>query len=136
MSADSLMDDSSLVTRYSSLLYIALAEFLAMSLWFAASAVAPQIAKEWHLDAGTTTWLTLSVQVGFVAGTLISALLNLPDVFKTRHVFAASAPRRPPPPPPPPLPAGPHFFSSPSGRTPPPPGSRCVFSPASFSPAF
>jgi|ERR1051326_2322375 MFS family permease len=91
MSADSLMDDSSLVTRYSSLLYIALAEFLAMSLWFAASAVAPQIAKEWHLDAGTTTWLTLSVQVGFVAGTLISALLNLPDVFKTRHVFAASA---------------------------------------------
>ena len=73
------------------LLLLALAEFLAMSLWFAASAVAPQIAREWRLDAGTTAWLTLSVQLGFVAGTLISALLNLPDVFTTRHVFAASA---------------------------------------------
>ena len=79
------------MTRHSSLLLIALAEFLAMSLWFAASAVAPKIASEWHLDAATTAWLTLSVQLGFVAGTLLSALLNLPDVFKTRHVFAASA---------------------------------------------
>jgi MFS family permease len=73
------------------LLLLALAEFLAMSLWFAASAVSPQIAREWHLDPATAAWLTLSVQLGFVAGTLISALLNLPDVFRTRHVFAASA---------------------------------------------
>src|SRR3954452_23339169 len=62
-----------------------------MSLWFGVSAVAPQIAAEWHLDEATTAWLTLSVQLGFVAGTLLSALLNLPDVFRTRHVFAASA---------------------------------------------
>lgn len=89
MSAE--LTPSSLSTRRSALFLLALAEFLGMSLWFAASAVAPQIAREWHLDAGTATWLTLSVQVGFVAGTLISALLNLPDVFKTRHVFAASA---------------------------------------------
>src|SRR5437763_1503328 len=79
------------MTRARALLLLALAEFLGMSLWFAASAVSPQIAREWHLDAGTTAWLTLSVQLGFVAGTLLSALLNLPDVFTTRHVFAASA---------------------------------------------
>jgi len=79
------------VSRGRALILLAFSEFLAMSLWFAASAVAPKIASEWHLSAGTAAWLTLSVQLGFVAGTLISALLNLPDVFKTRHVFAVSA---------------------------------------------
>jgi len=79
------------MTRTRAMLLLALAELLAMSLWFAASAVSPQIAAEWHLDAATSTWLTLSVQLGFVAGTLLSALLNLPDVFRTRHVFAVSA---------------------------------------------
>jgi MFS family permease len=79
------------VTRTRALLLLALAEFLAMSLWFAASAVSPQIAREWHLDAASAAWLTLAVQLGFVAGTLISAIFNIPDVFTTRHVFAASA---------------------------------------------
>ena len=84
-----MTSDSS--ARRGALLAIGAAEFLAMSLWFAASAVAPKIASEWHLDTATSAWLTLSVQVGFVAGTLLSALLNLPDYFKTRHVFAVSA---------------------------------------------
>jgi MFS family permease len=82
---------AALSAQHSALALLALAEFLAMSLWFAASAVAPRIAAEWHLDAATAAWLTLSVQLGFVAGTLLSALLNLPDVFRTRHVFAVSA---------------------------------------------
>ena len=80
------------MSRGRALLLLALAELLGMSLWFAASAAAPQIAREWHLGIATTSWLTLSVQIGFVAGTLISALLNLPDVFKTRHVFAVHRP--------------------------------------------
>ena len=62
-----------------------------MSLWFSASAVAPSIAAEWNLTEAQTSWLTLSVQLGFVAGTLLSALLNLPDIISTRHLFAASA---------------------------------------------
>jgi len=62
-----------------------------MSLWFSASAVAPALRAEWHLTESQTGWLTLSVQLGFVAGTLISALLNLPDVISSRHLFAASA---------------------------------------------
>jgi MFS family permease len=66
---------------------LALAVLLMMGLWFGVSAVAPQIAKEWHLDAATTAWLTLSVQLGFVAGTLLSALLNLPDVVHARHLM-------------------------------------------------
>ena len=70
---------------------IALAELFGMSLWFAVSAVAPQIAREWRLSAGQTVWLTLAVQVGFVAGTLVSATLNLADVMRPRHLIAVSA---------------------------------------------
>jgi len=62
-----------------------------MSLWFGVSAVAPHIATEWHLDTATTAWLTVAVQFGFVAGTLLSALLNLPDVIRPRHLMALCA---------------------------------------------
>jgi Nitrate/nitrite transporter len=79
------------MTRTCALLLVGLAELLGMSLWFTASAVAPRIAAEWKLSAGTTSWLTLAVQLGFVAGTLISAVANLPDVVSVRRLFAASA---------------------------------------------
>ena len=62
-----------------------------MGLWFGVSAVAPQIAAEWGLDESTTAWLTLAVQLGFVAGTLLSATLNLPDVMRPRTLFAICA---------------------------------------------
>jgi len=75
------------MTRGPALTLLAVAVLLMMGLWFGVSAVAPQIAKEWHLDATTTAWLTLAVQLGFVAGTLLSALLNLPDVIRARHLM-------------------------------------------------
>ena len=77
--------------RFSALSLVALAELLAMGLWFGVSAVAPQIAREWQLDEATAAWLTLAVQLGFVLGTLLSATLNLPDVIRARHLFAICA---------------------------------------------
>src|SRR5713226_10349207 len=62
-----------------------------MSLWFSGSAVIPSLTKEWNLGPGTASWLTLSVQLGFVAGTLLSALLNLPDIISPRHLFTLTA---------------------------------------------
>jgi MFS family permease len=62
-----------------------------MSLWFSGSAVVPALTKEWQLSESATTWLTLSVQLGFVAGTLLSALLNLPDIISPRHLFTVTA---------------------------------------------
>jgi MFS family permease len=76
------------MSRSRVLVLVSLAELFAMSLWFGVSAVAPQIAIEWRLDASTTAWLTMAVQLGFVAGTLLSALLNLPDVIRARHLMA------------------------------------------------
>jgi MFS family permease len=70
---------------------LAAAELLGMSLWFSGSAVVPALTKEWHLSAGAAGWLTLAVQLGFVAGTLLSALFNLPDIISPRHLFALTA---------------------------------------------
>ena len=79
------------MSRWTALVLLSVALLCGMSLWFAVSAVGPQIAREWHLTESTTAWLTLAVQIGFVAGTLASALLNLPDVIRVRHLFALCA---------------------------------------------
>lgn len=62
-----------------------------MSLWFSGSAVVPALTREWNLSEGAASWLTLSVQLGFVAGTLLSAFLNLPDIISPRHLFTLTA---------------------------------------------
>jgi MFS family permease len=73
------------------LVRLALAELLAMSLWFSASAVAPELTAEWGLDAGAAAWLTISVQLGFVAGGLLSAATTLADLVDPRRLVAGSA---------------------------------------------
>ncbi len=77
--------------RGRALVLLSLAELLCMSLWFSAAAVGPVLQREWRLTTTQTGWLTLAVQFGFVAGTLISALLNLPDVLRARRLFAGAA---------------------------------------------
>jgi MFS family permease len=70
---------------------IALAELLGMSVWFAANAVAPQLATRWALSPSETGWLSTVVQLGFVMGTALAALLNLADVVPARGYFSVSA---------------------------------------------
>ncbi|MEX2610449.1 MAG: MFS transporter [Gemmatimonadota bacterium] len=73
------------------LLLLSVAELLGMSLWFTASATAPQLSELWGLDAGQAGWLTTTVQLGFVAGTALAALLNVADLLPSRRLFAGSA---------------------------------------------
>lgn len=77
--------------KWRTLLLLALAEFLAMSVWFSASAVVPALTDAWGLDDSGRAWLTMSVQIGFVAGALGSAILNLADRLPARLLFAISA---------------------------------------------
>jgi MFS family permease len=70
---------------------LSLAELLGMSLWFTASAVSPQLSELWSLTPAQSGWLTTVVQLGFVAGTALAALLNLADIFPSRYYFAACA---------------------------------------------
>lgn len=62
-----------------------------MSLWFAASAVSSPLAQQWQLGPSAVGWLTAIVQLGFVIGTAVSALLNLADIVPSRLLFSASA---------------------------------------------
>ena len=62
--------------------------FFGMTLWFSATAANAPIVAEFHLSAADTAWLTMAVQAGFVIGTLISALVNLPDIINPRRLFA------------------------------------------------
>jgi MFS family permease len=73
------------------LLLLALAELLGMSLWFSGSAIAPQLQERWTLSGSQVGWLTTAVQLGFVAGTAVIAILNLADILAARMLFAVSA---------------------------------------------
>ncbi len=77
--------------RWRVLVLLSLAELFGMSLWFSASAVAPLLKAEWSLADSSATWLTLSVQLGFVAGTLGSAILNLPDIWAPRQLMIGAS---------------------------------------------
>jgi MFS family permease len=77
--------------RWRQLVVLSLAELLALSLWFSASAVLPALRREWALGDGAGAALTIAVQAGFIVGTLASALSNLPDVWPARRVMIAGA---------------------------------------------
>ncbi len=62
-----------------------------MSLWFVGSAIAPQLQVRFGLSGGSVAALTTAVQIGFVVGTALSALLNLADVVSARLLFATAA---------------------------------------------
>jgi MFS family permease len=67
------------------------AELFAMTPWFAGSTVVSQLQGAWHADRATAAWVTIAVQLGFVAGALLSATLNLPDVFSAPRIFVMSS---------------------------------------------
>ena len=77
--------------KWRTLITLALATLFALSLWFSASAVVPQLSREWNLTGAQASWLTMSVQVGFVVGAFSSALLNLADRLNARWLFAGAA---------------------------------------------
>ncbi|HUL49732.1 MAG TPA: MFS transporter [Gemmatimonadales bacterium] len=70
---------------------LAAAELLAMSPWFSASAVAPALVQHWHLGPRESASLTISVQLGFVFGALVSAIFTLSDLWSPTRLVAVCA---------------------------------------------
>jgi MFS family permease len=70
---------------------LCLAELFGMSVWFSATAVVPALIASWKLTGSEVAWLTMSVQIGFVIGTLGASLLNLADFFSGQRLFAVSS---------------------------------------------
>ena len=73
------------------LVWIAVSQVLALSLWFSATAVGPQLVDAWSLDTGGLSSLTTMVQIGFVVGALAFSLSNLADAVPSRRLFVVSA---------------------------------------------
>lgn len=72
---------------------VGVAELLGTSMWFSGTAVMPQLTAIWggEVSGWAASWLTMAVQLGFVAGALASAVFNLPDILHGPRMFAFSA---------------------------------------------
>jgi len=70
---------------------LVLAQFLGTSPWFAVNAVMPDLQREFGWPAAAVGSLTSAVQLGFIVGALVFALLALADRFEPRRVFLLCA---------------------------------------------
>jgi MFS family permease len=73
------------------LLWIGISELFALSLWYSASVIAPQLIHEWNINSDLEAWLSASVPIGFVIGALISSSLGMADRYNPRKILAISA---------------------------------------------
>ena len=77
--------------RSASIAMATLAMVAALGLWFSASAIVPALRAQENLDPFVASLFSSAVQVGFVAGTIVSALFALADRIDPRRLFALSA---------------------------------------------
>src|SRR4051812_22195680 len=70
---------------------IVIAQFFCTSVWFAGNAIMGDIAKQLQLEPGYLAHLTSAVQLGFITGTLIFAILSIADRFSPVKVFFCCA---------------------------------------------
>src|ERR1700729_2311926 len=77
--------------RWRALVVLTGSAILSMGAWFSASAVLPQLHEIWHLSAMAASLMTISVQLGFVTGCVVSALLSLADLVRPRRLMLLGA---------------------------------------------
>tara|TARA_R110001599_G_scaffold58902_2_gene163086 strand:+ start:10934 stop:12145 length:1212 start_codon:yes stop_codon:yes gene_type:complete len=70
---------------------LGLAQVFALSVWFSASAVVPNLKAAYGLSEDHAALFTSAVSVGFVVGTLVSAILTLADRMAPTRLFAICA---------------------------------------------
>ena len=70
---------------------LVLAQLAGTSPWFAVNAVMPDLQRAFGWDAAAVGTLTSALQLGFIAGTLLFALLTVADRFPARRVFLLCA---------------------------------------------
>jgi len=77
--------------KWRTIILLSLSVLCSMGVYFSASAVVPALTKLWSLDDSGRAWLTMSVQLGFVIGSVISALTNLSDILPAPRLVAVSS---------------------------------------------
>lgn len=78
-------------TKGASLALLTLSCVSVLSLWFAASVVTPALVDLYALTPTRAALLTTAVQIGFVAGSLVSAVFGLADRLDPRKLYALAA---------------------------------------------
>ncbi len=73
------------------LFLVSIASVFGLSVWFSTNAIASALETEKGFSSGDIAWLTIAVQLGFVAGTLLISLTNLADLVNARTLFGVSA---------------------------------------------
>ncbi len=73
------------------LLAIIVAQFLGTSLWFVGNSIVDEVAPLWPEIDGAVGWLTIAVQLGFIAGTLVYAARGWSDRYPAHQVFLVSS---------------------------------------------
>ncbi len=77
--------------KAANLAVLCLAVVLCLSVWFAGTAAVPDLLAAGLITPGRAGLLTIAVQLGFVAGTLVSALFSLADRTDARRLFLGCA---------------------------------------------
>jgi len=78
-------------SRWWVLAILSIAIVLSLTTWFSATAITPELKREWYLSPFAISWLTIGVQIGFVCGALAASLVNLPDIVRLNRLMALSA---------------------------------------------
>ena len=77
--------------KFRSVSLLLAAEVAAMALWFVSSAILAGIRVEFNISEAQGAALSSAVQLGFVAGAVLSAVFGIADRFDPRRVFACAA---------------------------------------------
>ncbi len=77
--------------RWRALTLICIGVVGAMTSWFSATAILPELIVEWQLGPSAAAWLTNAVQLGFVVGAVGASFVNLPDIVALSRLMAVSA---------------------------------------------
>lgn len=70
---------------------IAVVEILGLCVWFVASAILPALRDTFDLSAGSAAFLIAMVQIGYVVGAILSAVLNLADRIPAHWLLTTGA---------------------------------------------
>ncbi len=77
--------------KQKSLFILVLCEVMTLALWFSASATIPDLRQEFALSDTQASLFTSMVSVGFVCGTLLSAIFGLADRLEPHRFFMGAA---------------------------------------------
>jgi MFS family permease len=69
------------------LVTIVVAQFCGTSLWFAGNAVLPQLQQLYGWSQSSLGYLTASIQLGFIAGTMLFAIRGISDRYSPSKIF-------------------------------------------------